>query len=154
MFLGSDDWHYIDSSYNDWQWLTMIDDSIFPKNIKFLKFILLFSKVCDRGRFLGQLFPSFLGRDGKDLSDHLWPLWGGHLSCQVARFSIVVYHFQNDSIYSKATNVTNMLLRSECNNTSDCYIVSGSEDCTVKVPNSKQTLQHFFSPGAPLALEC
>ena len=24
-----------------------------------------------------------------------------------------------------------MLLRSECNNTSDCYIVSGSEDCTV-----------------------
>ena len=24
-----------------------------------------------------------------------------------------------------------ILFRSECNNTSDCYIVSGSEDCTV-----------------------
>ena len=130
--------------------LIVTTDSIFPKNIRFLKLIFLFSKVCDRGRFLGQLLPSFLGRDGKDLSDHLWPLWGGHLSCQVARISIAMYNFQNDSIY-----VTNMLLRSECNNTSDCYIVSGSEDCTVKVPNSKQTLQHFFSStGAPLALEC
>ena len=28
--------------------------------------------------------------------------------------------------------MANMLFRSECNNTSDCYIVSGSEDCTVK----------------------
>ena len=27
--------------------------------------------------------------------------------------------------------VVTCLARSECNNTSDCYIVSGSEDCTV-----------------------
>ena len=27
--------------------------------------------------------------------------------------------------------IVKLMLRSECNNTSDCYIVSGSEDCTV-----------------------
>ena len=43
-------------------------------------------------------------------------------SAETAKISQIIYgHY----------GVVTCLARSECNNTSDCYIVSGSEDCTV-----------------------
>ena len=72
------------------------------------------------------------------------------------------HHLRRKLVFLTILN-KKMLLRSECNNTSDCYIVSGSEDCTVAqfCHHSVQTwlkpcvfwLEHIFWTGTSLALE-
>ena len=82
-------------------------------------------QVCDRCRFLGQLVPCVLSGDRQDLADHIRSLWRCHLPCKVnITWTILAKMDKNKE--------NNLLHRSECNNTSDCYIVSGSEDCTVR----------------------
>ena len=60
-------------------------------------------------------------------------------SAETAKISQIIFgHYgvvtclARSSFYILNSETTNILFRSECNNTSDCYIVSGSEDCTVK----------------------
>ena len=82
-------------------------------------------------------------------------------SAETAKISQIIFgHYgvvtclARSSFYILNSETTNILFRSECNNTSDCYIVSGSEDCTVIFVTIPCLDWNYLSIGSPLALEC